>query len=78
MDLGISVIDRYTHYVLRFMESVNKTSQATMQDLVCDNVFYSFLDRIDTRFSSTSMTLSSLLLMRVSVRIYSTVQWTKP
>ncbi|KAK7689428.1 glycosylphosphatidylinositol anchor biosynthesis [Cerrena zonata] len=33
MDLGISVIDRFTHYVLRFMESVNKTSQATMQDL---------------------------------------------
>ena len=78
MDLGISVIDRYTHYVLRFMESVNKTSQATMQDLVCDDDFYSFLDRIDTSFSSTSMTLSSLLLMRVSVRIYSTVQWTKP
>ena len=78
MDLGISVIDRYTHYVLRFMESVNKTSQATMQDLVCDNDFYSFLDRIDTSFSSTSMNLSSFLLSLCSVLIYSTVQWTKP
>ncbi|CAL1710765.1 unnamed protein product [Somion occarium] len=32
-DLGISVIDRFTHHILRFMEGVNKTSQATMQDL---------------------------------------------
>ncbi|KAJ7451068.1 peptidase C13 family-domain-containing protein [Mycena latifolia] len=32
-DIGVSVIDRYTHYVLEFMERVNKTSRATMQDL---------------------------------------------
>ena len=33
-DLGISVIDTYTHYVLEYLEGINKTSQLTMQDLV--------------------------------------------
>ncbi|KAH8084296.1 peptidase C13 family-domain-containing protein [Cristinia sonorae] len=32
-DLGVAVIDSYTHYVLKFMEGINKTSQMTMQDL---------------------------------------------
>ncbi|CDO72027.1 hypothetical protein BN946_scf184943.g62 [Trametes cinnabarina] len=32
-DIGVAVIDAYTHYVLQFMEGINKTSQATMQDL---------------------------------------------
>ncbi|KAI8977725.1 peptidase C13 family-domain-containing protein [Trametes punicea] len=32
-DIGVAVIDSYTHYVLQFMEGINKTSQATMQDL---------------------------------------------
>ncbi|KDQ32136.1 hypothetical protein PLEOSDRAFT_1062200 [Pleurotus ostreatus PC15] len=32
-DIGVAVIDRYTHYVLNFLEGVNKTSQTTMQDL---------------------------------------------
>ncbi|KAI0773063.1 peptidase C13 family-domain-containing protein, partial [Trametes elegans] len=32
-DIGVAVIDSYTHYVLEYMESINKTSQATMQDL---------------------------------------------
>lgn len=30
----MSVIDAYTHYVLEFMEGINKTSQKTMADLV--------------------------------------------
>lgn len=33
-DLGISVIDTYTHYVLEYLEQINKTSQLTMLDLV--------------------------------------------
>ena len=33
-DLGVAVIDSYTHYMLEFMEGINKTSQATMEDLV--------------------------------------------
>ncbi|KAF8623188.1 hypothetical protein AX17_007513 [Amanita inopinata Kibby_2008] len=33
-DLGVAVIDAYTHYVLEFMEAINKTSQKTMRDLV--------------------------------------------
>ncbi|KAJ7449506.1 hypothetical protein FB451DRAFT_1287156 [Mycena latifolia] len=32
-EIGVGVIDRYTHYVLEFMERVNKTSYATVQDL---------------------------------------------
>jgi len=32
-DLGISVIDTFTHYILEFMEGINKTSQTSMQDL---------------------------------------------
>lgn len=33
-DIGVSVIDSYTHFVLEFMEGINKTSQVSMQDLV--------------------------------------------
>ncbi|KAK0454134.1 peptidase C13 family-domain-containing protein [Desarmillaria tabescens] len=32
-DLGVSTIDSYTHYVLEFMEGINKTSRTTMADL---------------------------------------------
>ena len=28
------MIDTYTHYVLEYLEKINKTSQLTMQDLV--------------------------------------------
>ena len=33
-DIGVSVIDSYTHFVLEFMEGINKTSQVSVQDLV--------------------------------------------
>ena len=33
-DIGVAVIDRYTHLVLSFLEGINKTSQATMQQMV--------------------------------------------
>ncbi|KZV99715.1 hypothetical protein EXIGLDRAFT_605368 [Exidia glandulosa HHB12029] len=32
-DIGVFVIDSYTHFVLEFLEQMNKTSHATMQDL---------------------------------------------
>jgi len=32
-DVGVAVIDTFTHYILEFMEEINKTSQLTMQDL---------------------------------------------
>ncbi|KAF5375734.1 hypothetical protein D9615_009404 [Tricholomella constricta] len=32
-DIGVAVIDAYTHYVLEYMESINKTSHKTMADL---------------------------------------------
>ncbi|TDL16144.1 hypothetical protein BD410DRAFT_902188 [Rickenella mellea] len=31
-DIGVAVIDSYTHHVLQFMEGINKTSHASMQD----------------------------------------------
>lgn len=32
-DIGVSVIDSFTHFVLEFMEGINKTSQVSMQNL---------------------------------------------
>ncbi|KAG8831050.1 hypothetical protein FRC17_003783 [Serendipita sp. 399] len=32
-DIGVAVIDRYTHLVLSYLENINKTSQFTMQHL---------------------------------------------
>ncbi|GAA5867749.1 hypothetical protein JCM1840_006679 [Sporobolomyces johnsonii] len=32
-DIGVAVTDRYTHHVLTFLETINKTSKATMQNL---------------------------------------------
>ncbi|KAI0933178.1 glycosylphosphatidylinositol anchor biosynthesis [Taiwanofungus camphoratus] len=32
-DIGVAVIDSFTHYVLQFMEGINKTSQTSMEDL---------------------------------------------
>jgi len=32
-EIGVAVIDSFTHHVLQFMEGINKTSQVSMQDL---------------------------------------------
>ncbi|THH17475.1 hypothetical protein EW146_g3344 [Bondarzewia mesenterica] len=32
-DIGVAVIDSYTHFVLEYMEGINKTSSASMKDL---------------------------------------------
>ncbi|EJD00184.1 uncharacterized protein FOMMEDRAFT_50097, partial [Fomitiporia mediterranea MF3/22] len=32
-DIGVAVIDSFTHHVLQYMEGINKTSHASMQDL---------------------------------------------
>ncbi|KAA1472383.1 hypothetical protein DENSPDRAFT_838635 [Dentipellis sp. KUC8613] len=32
-DIGVAVIDSFTHFILEFMEGINKTSSATMKDL---------------------------------------------
>ncbi|KAJ3554968.1 hypothetical protein NP233_g12313 [Leucocoprinus birnbaumii] len=32
-DIGVAVIDAFTHYILEYMEGINKTSQMSMQDL---------------------------------------------
>ncbi|KAF9527251.1 peptidase C13 family-domain-containing protein [Crepidotus variabilis] len=39
-DIGVAVIDAYTHYVLEYMENVNKTSHASMQQL------FSYIDPV--------------------------------
>lgn len=33
-DVGVAVTDRYTHHLLTFLETINKTSSVTMQNLV--------------------------------------------
>lgn len=33
-DIGVAVIDSFTHHILQFMEGIDKTSQSSMQDLV--------------------------------------------
>jgi len=33
-DIGVAVIDSFTHYILEYMEGINKTSQMSMRDLV--------------------------------------------
>jgi phosphatidylinositol glycan class K len=33
-DIGVAVIDAFTHYVLEYMEGIDRTSHKTMQDLV--------------------------------------------
>ena len=33
-DIGVAVIDSYTHHILEYMEGIDKTSQTSMQDLV--------------------------------------------
>ena len=33
-DIGVAVTDRYTHHVLTVLETINKTSQVTLQNLV--------------------------------------------
>ena len=42
-DIGVAVIDAFTHYVLQFMEKINKTSQVSMQELV-RSLFHITLD----------------------------------
>ncbi|KAI6127563.1 peptidase C13 family-domain-containing protein [Pisolithus thermaeus] len=42
-DIGVSVIDSYTHWVLEFMEGINKTSQVSMQN------FFSSYDPVKIR-----------------------------
>lgn len=36
-DVGVSVIDSYTHFVLEYLEGINKTSATSMRDLVSDS-----------------------------------------
>ena len=33
-EIGVAVIDSYTHHILEYLEGINKTSHASMKDLV--------------------------------------------
>ena len=59
-DIGVAVIDAFTHYVLQFMEKINKTSQVSMQELV-RNFFLKIKNLLEprlTKFKLFSSTLS--------------------
>lgn len=34
MEIGVAVIDSFTHYVLQYLEGIQRGSDATMQDFV--------------------------------------------
>jgi phosphatidylinositol glycan class K len=34
MEIGVAVIDSFTHYVLQYLEGIQRGSNATMQDFV--------------------------------------------
>jgi phosphatidylinositol glycan class K len=40
-DVGVSVIDSYTHFVLEYLEGINKTSATSMKDLVSVHAAFS-------------------------------------
>ena len=40
-DVGVSVIDSYTHFVLEYLEGINKTSATSMKDLVSAQAAFS-------------------------------------
>lgn len=33
-DIGVAIIDAYTHFILAYLETIVKTSKATLQDFV--------------------------------------------
>lgn len=70
-DIGVAVIDSFTHHILQFMEGIDKTSQVSMQDLV-SWVRSGHCYTSETRLhSSTAMSLTKYILMRVSAQIFS-------
>ncbi|KAF8191737.1 peptidase C13 family-domain-containing protein [Pholiota molesta] len=54
-DIGVAVIDEYTHFTLEFMEQINKTSQASMQEL---------FDYVNTRIAHSHPGVGSDLFRR--------------
>lgn len=63
------MIDSYTHYVLEYLEGINKTSEATMQDFVCVPLCHSLLWSSSylqslTYFSTTQFNIYDPVLMR--------------
>lgn len=49
-DVGVSVIDSYTHFVLEYLEGINKTSATSMKDLVSVQVAFSGFPFNDIQF----------------------------
>ena len=54
-DIGVAVIDAFTHYVLEFMEGINKTSQTSMQDLVRALQYFAIIFALTKLFYSCSL-----------------------
>ena len=76
-DIGVAVIDSFTHHILQFMEGIDKTSQKTMQDLVRMSIraFHTHTQRNSS--SLTSSTLSKFIPLRGFVRTSSTDPWAR-
>ncbi|KZP33865.1 hypothetical protein FIBSPDRAFT_906727 [Athelia psychrophila] len=61
-DIGVAVIDSFTHYVLEFMEGINKTSQTSMQDLFNSYDFDKIYSHAGVRSDSFSRPLNKALI----------------
>ena len=70
-DIGVAVIDSYTHHILEYMEGIDKTSQTSMQDLVSP-AREGFVHSADPRGHSLTRTaLRGYTLTPASARISS-------
>ncbi|GJJ14881.1 hypothetical protein Clacol_009150 [Clathrus columnatus] len=61
-DIGVSVIDRYTHYMLQYLEGINKTSKATMADLFATYDFEKIASHPGVRSDLFARSLNDTLL----------------
>ncbi|KAG8933379.1 glycosylphosphatidylinositol anchor biosynthesis [Tulasnella sp. 418] len=61
-DLGVAVIDSYTHHVLSYLENVNKSSQLTMQDLFSTYNFHQIRSHAGVRTDLFNRGLDKTLL----------------
>ncbi|KDE03852.1 hypothetical protein MVLG_05674 [Microbotryum lychnidis-dioicae p1A1 Lamole] len=61
-DIGVAVTDRYTHHVLNYLEGINKTSNATLQDLFDTFSFEKFDSNAGIRTDLYPRPVSQVLL----------------
>lgn len=62
VELGVAVIDRFTYYTLDFMESINKNSSTTLQDLFDSYTFEKVHSHVGVRTDLFDRNLSEVLV----------------